>query len=234
MPPVEIDAGHSRHGGKRNKGRCVGRELAAAQPVLFLRQHYDRAPFRRFVGQGSQLSRIGKLLLGNARSRNKFRRAAVAQRDRAGFVEQERVNVARCFHGAAGHRKNVALNHAVHARDTDGGKQSADRRGDQADEQRDQHENRLRRAGIDRHRLQRNHGQQENDRQPGQQNIERDLVGRLLPLGAFDQLDHAVKERLAGVRRDAHDNFDRKARACRPLPPSDRRRIRGSPARIRR
>ena len=35
----------------------------------------------------------------------------------------------------------------------------------------------------------------------GEQDVERDLVRRLLPLGAFDHGDHAVEERLAGIRR---------------------------------
>ena len=51
-------------------------------------------------------------------------------------------------------------------------------------------------------RLQRNNGQQEDQRQSGNQNIQRDLVRRLLPLGAFDQRDHAIQKRLARIRRD--------------------------------
>ena len=63
-----------------------------------------------------------------------------------------------------------------------------------------EHEHRLRRARVDRERLQRDHGDQEHDRQPGQQDVERDLVRRLLPLGALDERDHPVEERLARVR----------------------------------
>ena len=61
---------------------------------------------------------------------------------------------------------------------------------------------RLRRAGIDGERLQRDDREQEDDRQPGEQNVERDLVRRLLPRGALDERDHPVEERLAGVRGD--------------------------------
>ncbi len=43
------------------------------------------------------------------------------------------------------------------------------------------------------------------DRQRGQQDVERDFVGRLLPFGAFDHGDHAVKKGFAGVGGDAHD-----------------------------
>ena len=39
---------------------------------------------------------------------------------------------------------------------------------------------------------------------PIKQNIQRDLVRRLLPLGAFDQPDHAVEEGRARRRGDAH------------------------------
>ena len=41
------------------------------------------------------------------------------------------------------------------------------------------------------------HDRQEDDGQRGQQDVQRDLVRRLLPLGALDQGDHPVEERLA-------------------------------------
>jgi hypothetical protein len=42
-------------------------------------------------------------------------------------------------------------------------------------------------------------GEQEDDRQRGQQDVQRDLVRRLLPVGALDQGDHPVDEGLAGL-----------------------------------
>ena len=51
-------------------------------------------------------------------------------------------------------------------------------------------------------RLQRHHGQQEDQRQPGDHDVQRDLVRRLLPLRAFHQRDHAIEKRLARIRRD--------------------------------
>ena len=57
--------------------------------------------------------------------------------------------------------------------------------------------------GVGRERLQRDHGEQEHDRQPGQQDVQRDFVRRLLPLGAFDQRDHAVEKGRALRRGDA-------------------------------
>ena len=59
---------------------------------------------------------------------------------------------------------------------------------------------RHRAAGVDRERLQGRHREHEDDGQPGQQDDQGDLVRRLLPVGAFDQRDHAVEERLARIR----------------------------------
>ena len=115
------------------------------------------------------------------------------------------------FDGAARHGDHIGLNHAIHAGDADGRQQAADRRRNQADQQRDQDGHRDRRTlagGCDavlRERQQRDTGEQENDRHRGQQNVERDFVRRLLPLGPFDQRDHAIQKRFAGVGGDAHD-----------------------------
>jgi hypothetical protein len=55
-----------------------------------------------------------------------------------------------------------------------------------------------------RERQQRHGDHQEDDGQRHQQDGQRDLVGRLLALGAFDHRDHAVEEGLARVGGDAH------------------------------
>ena len=72
-----------------------------------------------------------------------------------------------------------------------------------------------RRVAVDGERLQRHDHEQEDDREPDEQDVERDLVGRLLPLGALDQRDHAVEERLARVGRDPHDDLVGEHLACR-------------------
>ena len=54
--------------------------------------------------------------------------------------------------------------------------------------------------------LQGDDDQQEDDGQPDQQNIQRDLVRRFLPRGAFHQRDHPVEEGLAGFRGDQYVN----------------------------
>src|SRR5260370_42395704 len=58
-------------------------------------------------------------------------------------------------------------------------------------------------AGVDGDGLEGDDGQQEDDGEAGEENVEGDFVGGLLPLGAFDERDHAVDEGLAGVGGDA-------------------------------
>ena len=94
--------------------------IALAQAVLFFRQDDDAAAFGRFVRQRRKLRGIGQLLVVNAVGGKERRRLPVAERDRAGFVQQQHVHIARGFHGAAGHGDHVGLDHAVHAGDADG------------------------------------------------------------------------------------------------------------------
>ena len=64
-------------------------------------------------------------------------------------------------------------------------------------------------------RPQRDDHEQEDQRQPGEQDVERDLVRRLAPLGALDQRDHAVQERLARLLRDLDHDPVAERRGCR-------------------
>ena len=120
----------------------------AANAELLLRQHDDRPALRRLVGQRRQLRRVGQRLLGDARRRTELGGLTVAERDRAGLVEQQRVDVAGGLDRAAGHRQHVVLHQPIHAGDADRRDQRADRRRDQADQQRDQHRNRNARPGV--------------------------------------------------------------------------------------
>ena len=85
----------------------------------------------------------------DAGERNEFGRLPVAEGDRAGLVEQQRVDVARRLDRAARHRQHVEPHEPVHAGDADRRQQRADRRRDQGDEQRDQHQHA---DGCRRHR----------------------------------------------------------------------------------
>ena len=210
---VDLDPAHARLGGELDHVRAV--QVAASQREALLRQNDDRAPLRRLVGQARELRCVGQLLLADARSGNEVRRLPVAERDRAGLVEQQRRAVARSFDRAAAEREDVALHEPVHAGDADRGEQRADRRRDQAHEQRHEHDHGLLRARVDRERLERDDGEQQDDRQAREQDVECDLVRRLLAAGALDEGDHAVEEALSGPRRHAHHDLVREdARAA--------------------
>ena len=127
--------------------------------------------------------------------------------DRAGLVEQQGGDVAGGLDGAPGHRQHVALHEAVHAGDPDRRQQAADGRRDEAHEQGDEHDDRLLGVGVDGERLQRDDGEQEDDRQAGEEDRQGDLVRCLLAVGALDEGDHPVEERLARLGRDAHDDL---------------------------
>ena len=136
---------------------------------------------------------------GAARDR---RREPVAVGDRAGLVEQDHVDVARRLDRAAAHGQDVEPRDAVHAGDADRRQEAADRGRDQADEQRDQ------RDGVDgRARRSAPNGRsvtvaiRKTIVRPGEQDRQRDLVRRALALGALDEGDHPVEERLARDRR---------------------------------
>ena len=201
---ADLDAAHAALRGERNElGAQLG-QVAAADAVFLLGQHDDRAAFGRLVGERGELRRIRQLLLGHAAQRLELGRLAVAERDGAGLVEQQRVDVARRLDGAAGHRQHVEAHQAVHAGDADGRQQRADGGRDQRHEQRHQDHHRDGAAGIGDVARDRRRREHEDDGQADEQDIERDLVRRLLPLGAFDQLDHAIEEGRARRRGDAH------------------------------
>ena len=75
----------------------------------------------------------------DARRGMKGDRHAVAERDRAGLVEQQHVDVARGFDRAAARGEDVAPDEAIDAADADGAEQPADGRRNEADEQRNEH-----------------------------------------------------------------------------------------------
>jgi len=131
------------------------------------------------------------------------RRLAIAERDRAGLVEQEDVDVAGRLHRAARHGDHVLLDHPVHPGDAMAERQRPDRRRDQAHEQGTSTvtvtgvpAGRL--HAVERVRKQRGRREQEDDGQARQQDVQRDLVRGLLPLRPLDERDHPVEEGRAG------------------------------------
>ena len=201
---VDVDAAHPRLGGERDEVGPV--EIAAPKAVPLLREHDDRTALGGLVGEAGDLRGVRERLDGDAGGREELGGLPVPEGDRAGLVEQQRVDVAGGLDGAPRHRQHVALHESVHPGDADRRQQRADRGGDQAHEQGDQHDHGLLGARVDRHRLQRDRRQQEHDREAREQDVEGDLVRGLLALRALHERDHPVDERLAGLRRDLdHD-----------------------------
>ncbi len=113
------------------------------------------------------------------------------------------------------------LHQPIHAGDADRREQPANRRRNKTHEQRDQHKNSLRRTRVDCEWLQRDNSEQKNNRQPSKQNVERDLVRRLLSFRSFHQRDHSVQKCLTRIRSDPHSNDVRQY----PCPTRNRRPI---------
>ena len=80
----------------------------------------------------------------------------------------------------AGHREHVVLDEPVHPGNADCREQRADGRRDEADRAATPARTPTGRTRVDRERLQGHHGHQEHERQTGEQDVERDLVRRLL------------------------------------------------------
>ena len=184
--------------------RAQGSHVASPNVVLLLRQHNNRPPFRGLVRQRRQLRRIRQFARRHAGQRKELGRLPVTQRDRAGLVQQQRIDIPRRLDRTSRHRQHIEPHQPVHARNADRRKQRPDRRRDQRDEQRHQNDDRDRTAGISRETRDRGDSKHEDDRQTRQQNVQRDLVRRLLPFRALHQRDHPIQERRTLRRRDPH------------------------------
>ncbi len=116
---ADVDTAHARDGGERHETRAERTQVALAQIEALLREHDDAASLGRFVRERCELRGIGELLLGHAGCRQELRGLPVAERDGAGLVEEQHVDVAGRLDGAARGRDDVRLHHAAHARDAD-------------------------------------------------------------------------------------------------------------------
>ncbi len=189
-----------------------GVNVALANLETLLGQYHDAAPFRRFVGQRGELGSVGQFGLGHAIGWQEGRGLAIAERDRAGLVHEQHIDVAGRFDGAAGGGDDVCLHHAAHAGHANGRQQPGNGGRDQADEQRDEHRDADRRAGAGDFDAEHREGQQgdddaeEDDGQRDEQDGQGDFIRRLLALGVFDHGDHAVDEGFARIYGHAHDN----------------------------
>ncbi len=180
--------------------------LGDGNSVPFLGQDHDRSTLRGLVREARRQRGHREFGLGRAVNGEQLGRLAGAEGDGAGLVQQQCAHVAGGLDRATTHCQHVALHQPIHPGDPDGRQQAADRRRDETHEQRDQHDDGLLRVGVHRERLEGDDRQQEDHREPCEQDVQRDLVRRLLSIGALDEQDHAVEERLAGAGRDPHDD----------------------------
>ncbi len=201
---IDVDAAHPCLGSERHELRIQRCHLAPAQPVFVLDQDHNRAAFRRLVGERGELRRIGQLCLVDPGDREQLRGDPVSQSDGSGLVEQQRVDIARRLDRTTRHRQDVELDEPVHAGNADCRQQRADRRRDQCHKERDQHDDTDLPARVVGEARDRDGRQQEDDRQPCEQDVECDLVRRLLPLGALNQANHAIEKGRTLAGRDPH------------------------------
>ena len=102
---------------------------------------------------------------GHAGRREELGGHAVAERDGAGLVEEQRVHVARGLHRATAHGEDVLAEQPVHPGDADGREQPADGGGDEADQQRHDGRRREPDARVAGHGDERHAGEEEDQGQ---------------------------------------------------------------------
>ena len=137
-------------------------------------------------------------------SGDELRRLPVAERDRSGLVEKQRIDVACRLHRSARHGKDVEAHQPIHAGDSDRRKKRSNRRRDKRDEERDKRKHRDGPAGIGGKAWDRRDGHHEDQCHSCKKDIQRDFVRRLLALRALHERDHAVKEGRALRRGDPY------------------------------
>ncbi len=178
LAPLEIHAAHARlrregHEASRRSrgsGARAGRSASFASTTMLRPSGVSSASEASCAASASSAG-------VTPRRGEELDRLAVAERDRAGLVEQQHVDVARGLDRAPRVGDHVGLDHAVHPGDADRREQTADRGRDQAHEQRHEHRDRHElplAAGLHgegREGQQRRGREQEDDRQRGQQDV---------------------------------------------------------------
>ena len=167
---------------------------------MLFRKPRDRVAFRRFVrdrrgGRGRR-----ELRDRHALKRHESNGFAVTDRDRAGLIKQQHVNVTRCLNRASRHRDHVRFQHAAHAGNANRGQQTCDRGRHHADKERDHRDHADRRPagrhfrGIERERHECRAGEKEDHGHSDQHDREGHFVRRPAPPRAVHHRNHLVEE----------------------------------------
>ncbi len=198
---LQVDARQPRLGAERHRIELPGGRF---DEVMQLAQVLDdRLALGGVVRQRGQQGALPQLAGGDARRGVQGAAAAVAEGDGAGLVEHQRVHVTGRLHRAAGAGDDIQPHQPVHAGNADGRQQATDGGGDQRHQQCGEEDQRQAATNEVGERLQGHHHDQEDQGQADQQDVEGDLVRGLLPLGAFDQGNHAVEGGFTRVAGDA-------------------------------
>ena len=139
-------------------------------------------------------------------NRIEFRSLTVTDCNRTSLVQQQSVDVTGRLHSLTGFGNHVGTQSTVHSGNTDGRKQTADGRRNQANEQRTESCNGNHRIGIVGKRFQGNADNQEYQSEHGQQYRQSDFIRSLLAACTFYQGNHLVQEALA--RLTGHNDLD--------------------------
>ncbi|MPL86091.1 hypothetical protein SDC9_32067 [bioreactor metagenome] len=204
LPARQIDAGKPGLGGEGD-GLAPFHALAGQGGEQPARQIDDRLAFRRGIAERGKPGGTDQLRLDHAMGRIEGLGHPVAEGDRAGLVKQQRVHIPRRLDRTPGFGDDIGAHQPVHAGDADGRQKPADGGGDQRHEQRRKRDDRDRDARIAGEGGERDHDEKEDQRQPGKEDVQRDLVRGLLPLRPLDQRDHPVEEALARLGGDLQD-----------------------------
>ena len=218
----QVDTAHARLRGEAEERRVQRRHVALANVEALFREHDDTAAFGRFVGERRELRGVREIVLGQpgaGMNADAWRLPSVivpvlssSSTSTSPAASTARPEVAITFACimrlmpatpiadskppmVVGIRQTSSATSAVMVTDVPCF-HAADR------------EHRERQQGR--------RGEQQHERERDEQDRQRDLVRRLLTLGAFDHRDHAVEKRLAGIDRHAHhDPVRQDARAAR-------------------
>ena len=195
---------HARRAGLRAEFDHVG--ALDTQPLgdVFTGQFHHGFALRRVVGQRRERRKANELGFLDAGCRVEMRGLAVPDGNGASLVEQQYVQIAGGFHRLTRFSDHVGAQRPVHARNTDGREQAADGGRNEADVQRNERGNGQSGVGVIRERLERDADDGEHQRETGQQDGQRDFVGRFLALGALHEGDHFIQKAFAGLRGDQH------------------------------
>ena len=145
---------------------------------------------------------MGQLVHALAWRRDELAGVAVANGKRSRLVQDNNVNITRRLNCPARLGDHIDLRHSVDTGYADRRQEAANGRGHQANQQCDQAADVHNYFVVPGQRHHRGHHDEQRDRQRHEHDGQSNLVGCLLALRALDQLDHAVEESGAGVRRN--------------------------------